>query len=124
MCRSFSGSWAWEHQVPVVHFAKGQRKDDVMQQFLAGHDGSEGVLFIGRAQEKTSVFRTEKRRGADGVSYPWIVKTTGVVNRWFDELVTEPGKLTVYSAVPAGRVLSPAAALSRGSPGGRPGRFG
>jgi len=77
------GCYGREHQVPVVHFAKGQRKDDVMQQFLAGHDGSEGVLFIGRAQEKTSVFRTEKRRGADGVSYPWIVKTTAVINQWY-----------------------------------------
>jgi hypothetical protein len=77
------GRYGREHQVPVVHFAKGQRKDDVMQQFLAGHDGSEGVLFIGRAQEKTRVFRTEKRRGADGVSYPWIVKTTAVINQWY-----------------------------------------
>ena len=77
------GRYGREHQIPVVHFAKGQRKDDVMQQFLAGHDGSEGVLFIGRAQEKTRVFRTEKRRGADGVSYPWIVKTTAVINQWY-----------------------------------------
>ena len=77
------GRYGREHQIPVVHFAKGQRKDDVMQQFLAGHDGSEGVLFIGRAQEKTRVFRTGKRRGADGVSYPWIVKTTAVINQWY-----------------------------------------
>jgi hypothetical protein len=31
------------------------------------------VLFIGRAQEKAPVFRTEKRRAADGSTYPWIV---------------------------------------------------
>jgi len=35
--------------VPLVHLAKGQRKDDVMHEHLAGHDGSEGVLFVGRA---------------------------------------------------------------------------
>jgi hypothetical protein len=29
------------------------------------------------------VFRTEKRRDADGDSYPWIVKTTGVVNHFY-----------------------------------------
>jgi hypothetical protein len=41
------------------------------------------VLFIGRAQEKTSLFRTEKRRDAEGRAYPWIVKTTGVVNHFY-----------------------------------------
>jgi len=37
-------------------------------------------VFVDRAQGKTPVFRTEKRRHADGVTCPWIVKTTGVVN--------------------------------------------
>jgi hypothetical protein len=69
--------------VPVVDFVKGQRKDDVMHEYLATHAGGEGVLFIGRAQEKTRLFRTEKRRDAAGVSYPWIVKTSGVVNQWY-----------------------------------------
>src|SRR5262249_13333678 len=45
--------------------------------------GEEGVLLIGRAQEKAGVFRTEKRRDAAGVSYPWIVKTTAMVNQWY-----------------------------------------
>jgi len=40
-------------------------------------------LFIGRAQEKTGLFRTEKRRGADGRAYPWIVRATGVVNHFY-----------------------------------------
>src|SRR6266550_1957000 len=44
------------------------------------HD--EGVVFIGRAQEKTKLFRTEKRRDRDGRSYPWIVASTGVVNQF------------------------------------------
>jgi hypothetical protein len=41
------------------------------------------VLFIGRAQEKTVLFRTERRRDAAGDSYPWIVKTTGMVNHFY-----------------------------------------
>jgi len=69
--------------VPVVHFAKGQRKDDVMHEYLAGFTGAEGVLFVGRAQEKAPVFRTERRRDAQGGSYPWIVKTTAMVNQWY-----------------------------------------
>src|SRR5690349_8604066 len=69
--------------VAWVDFAKGQRKDDVMHEHLAEFTGTEGVLFIRRAQEKTALFRTEKRRDAHGDSYPWIVKTTGLVNHFY-----------------------------------------
>jgi hypothetical protein len=70
--------------VPVVDFAKGQRKDDVAHQFLAAFDRPEGVLFVGRAQEKATVFRTEKRRNpTTGATYPWIVKTTAMVNHFY-----------------------------------------
>ena len=75
--------FARDHVVPWVDFVKGQRKDDVMHEHLARFDRQEGVLFIGRAQEKTSLFRTERRRDADGDSYPWIVRTTGVVNQFY-----------------------------------------
>ena len=66
-----------------VDFKKGQRKDDVMHAMLGSFTASEGVVFIGRAQEKTNLFRTEKRRHADGVAYPWIVSSTGVVNHFY-----------------------------------------
>ena len=69
--------------IPWVDFSKGQRKDDVMHEHLKYFTPAEGVVFIGRAQEKTTLFRTEKRRHPDGVSYPWIVKTTGVVNQYY-----------------------------------------
>ena len=69
--------------IPWVDFAKGQRKDDVMHEHLAGFTAQEGVLFIGRAQEKTALFRTEKRRDAHGDCDPWIVKTTGLVNHFY-----------------------------------------
>jgi len=69
--------------VPWVDFKKGQRKDDVMHEYLARFDRKEGVLFVGRAQEKATLFRTEKRRGDDGRSYPWIVRSTGFVNHFY-----------------------------------------
>jgi hypothetical protein len=70
--------------VDLVHFAPGQRKDDVAQYYLARHDGTEGVLFVGRAQERTKVFRTEKRRNPDtGSTYPWIVTGTSIVNQFY-----------------------------------------
>jgi hypothetical protein len=73
-----------DHEVPMVDFARGQRKDDVAKKHLARFTGEEGVLFIGRAQEKTRVFRTEKRRNpVTGATYPWIVSATGVVNQFY-----------------------------------------
>jgi hypothetical protein len=75
--------FARDQRVPWVDFARGQRKDDVMHEHLAELTGAEGVLFVGRAQEKTRLFRTEKRRDAEGNSYPWIVKTTGMVNHFY-----------------------------------------
>jgi len=75
--------FARDHDVPWVDFVRGQRKDDVMHEHLGGFTDPEGVVFIGRAQEKTAVFRTEKRCNAQGVSYPWIVKSTGMVNHYY-----------------------------------------
>jgi hypothetical protein len=75
--------FARDQGVPWVDFVKGQRKDDIMHAHLAGFDRDEGVLFIGRAQEKTGLFRTEKRRNAEGNAYPWIVRSTGVVNHFY-----------------------------------------
>ena len=78
--------FAVDQGVPWVDFAKGQRKDDLMHEHLAKFEAAghtEGVLFIGRAQEKTALFRTEKRRNSEGRAYPWIVKTTGFVNHFY-----------------------------------------
>lgn len=72
------------NRIPVVVFAKGQRKDDLAKEYLAKSDGKEGVLFVGKAQEKTPVFRTEKRRSPEtGLPYPWIVKSTAMVNAYY-----------------------------------------
>jgi hypothetical protein len=57
--------FAKQQQIPVVQFRKGQRKDEVMAEHLARFDPSEGVILLGKAQEKTPVFRTEKRRNPD-----------------------------------------------------------
>ena len=72
------------NRVPFIAFAKGQRKDDLAKEHLAKSDGKEGVLFVGKAQEKAKVFRTEKRRFADsGKVYPWIVRSTAMVNHYY-----------------------------------------
>ena len=37
---------------------------------------AEGVLYVGRGQEKATVWRTQRRYHADGSSYAWLVKTS------------------------------------------------
>jgi hypothetical protein len=77
-------SFAREHEIPLLSFAKGQRKDEIAQTHLARFDQEEGILFIGKAQEKVPVFRTEKRRHPEtGASYPWIVRSTALVNQYY-----------------------------------------
>jgi len=68
----------------LVTFGKGQRKDDLAQQYLAGFTGTEGVLFVGRAQEKAGVWRTQRRRNpTTGQDYAWLVRATAFINFFY-----------------------------------------
>lgn len=90
MTKAFAAAvhrFAEDRGVPVVRFAKGQRKDDVAHQYLAGFSAEEGVLFVGVAQEKAPVFRTERRYSSDGRPYPWLVASTAMVNHFYVYLV-------------------------------------
>jgi hypothetical protein len=66
----------------LVHFGK-ERKDEVTQRYLADFTGTDGVLYAGRAQEKATVWRTQRRYHADGSSYAWLVKTSALVNFFY-----------------------------------------
>lgn len=69
--------------IDVVPF-KGQRKDDVAREYLADFTAEEGVLFIGKAQEKTRVVRTVRRRNpTTEKTYPWLVMSTAMVNHYY-----------------------------------------
>src|SRR5512147_1654267 len=71
-------------QIPLITFAKGQRKDDIAKEHHARSSGTEGIVFVGKAQEKTPVFGTEKRRNPDtGQKYPWIVRRRSMVNHFY-----------------------------------------
>jgi len=67
----------------LVHFGKGQRKDDVTQRLLPGFAAGEGVLYVGRAQEKSNVWRTQRRHHADGSSYAWLVRASAFINFFY-----------------------------------------
>src|SRR3954470_5426631 len=73
-----------DNQVPMITFASGQRKDDIANQRRAAFARDEGVVFVGKAQEKCTVYRTEKRRNPQSRrTYAWIVKSTALVNHYY-----------------------------------------
>ena len=77
-------SYAERNRVDVVSFRRGERKDERTQQYLRSWSGGEGVLYIGRAQEKARVLRTERRHDPrTGASYPWLVESTAFVNHYY-----------------------------------------
>jgi hypothetical protein len=81
-------NFAKEQGVPVVQFRKGERKDNVAAEFLKEFKHEEGVLFIGKAQEKSRVFRTERRRNKKtGATYPWLTRSTAMVNNFYIYIV-------------------------------------
>ncbi len=86
MTRAFVSSietFVEEHEIDLVQFRARQRKDDIAQDYLSRFEGSEGVYFVGRVQEKASVFTTEKRRDPRGHTYPWIVRTMRIPNHFY-----------------------------------------
>jgi hypothetical protein len=77
-------AYAQTHQVPILTFAKGQRKDDVVAPYIRQAVGQEGIVLIGKAQEKTTTFRTTKGHGPRSTDrYPRLLRTTAMVNQYY-----------------------------------------
>ena len=77
-------SYAERNRIDLVSFRRGERKDERTQQYLRSCPGGEGVLYIGRAQEKARVLRTERRHDPrTGAPYPWLVDSTAFVNHYY-----------------------------------------
>lgn len=77
-------AFAKAQEIPLITFQKGQRKDDIAKSYRAKFSKAEGVVFIGKAQEKAAVWRTEKRYHQEsGTTYPWLVRSTAMVNHYY-----------------------------------------
>jgi hypothetical protein len=77
-------AYASEHQIPMLSFGKGERKDDVVAPYLKRAAGREGIVLIGKAQEKTTTFRTTKGHGPRSAErYPRLLRTTAMVNHYY-----------------------------------------
>ena len=76
--------FADHNRIDIVSFRRGERKDDRTQEYLRQWTGDEGVLYIGKAQEKARVLRTERRHNpATGGTYAWLVSSTAMVNHFY-----------------------------------------
>jgi hypothetical protein len=55
--------WAEQHQIPVIHFERGERKDDRANRMRQKRGVRDRVVFIGVAQEKAQAFSGKKVEG-------------------------------------------------------------
>jgi hypothetical protein len=64
--------FAEEHKIPVVHFKKGEDKEEIARPYLeaAARDGTERVVLIGIAQEKASAWHSWPRKGQEKWRHP------------------------------------------------------
>ena len=82
--------FAQHEGVEIVAFDKGQRKDEVTRERLKTFDASEGVLYIGTAQERFATFRVTKKISVHtGQPYPWLTRSTVMCNHDYFYLVDE-----------------------------------
>ena len=56
-------AFAKRHDVPIVRFHRGQRKDELAREYLDQFEGDQGVVMIGVIQEKVSGFRLKLKGG-------------------------------------------------------------
>ena len=75
-------AYAEREHIPVVQFKK-ERKDDVAAKYRQAHGEREGVVFIGVAQEKASVMRTQQLKLPNGRVGPTLVRSTAMVNQYY-----------------------------------------
>ena len=70
--------------IPVVHFERGQRKDEVAAEHRARFAGVEGVVFIGVAQERASAFKARKLTGSEkGALFDFSRQSVAVNHYYF-----------------------------------------
>jgi hypothetical protein len=65
-------SFAEANHIPVVHFKKGEKKEETARPYLeaAAREGKDRVVLIGMAQEKASVWRSWPRKGQEKARHP------------------------------------------------------
>ena len=77
-------AYAAAQQLPVLTFKPGERKDDVVKPYLARFAGQTGLYLVGKAQEKTTTFRTHKGHGPRTQDRaPQLYRSTAMVKHYY-----------------------------------------
>lgn len=69
--------------IPVVHFRRGQRKDEVANELRRKRQIEDGVVFLGVAQERCTSFKASKRSYPSGVISFDFAKQSVFVNHLY-----------------------------------------
>jgi len=89
--------------IPVVHFQRGERKDDVANEWRRRFTAEEGVVFIGVAQEKASSFKAQKLVSPQGFVEFAFSRQPVAVNHfycYFQDREWGPGFLKIGTYLP------------------------
>lgn len=75
--------FAEAEKIPVIHFERGQRKDDVVAVYRKRFKKEEGVVVIGIAQEKASSYRARTERRGKWVHFDYSRQIVNVNHYYF-----------------------------------------
>ena len=76
-------AFAKQESIPIVHFQKGQRKDDVAAVYRRKFTKAEGVVFIGVAQEKMTGWKARKETQGKVVRFQFSQQSVFVRHYYF-----------------------------------------
>ena len=76
-------AWAKREGIPVIHFEKGQRKDEVAARYRQKFTKSEGIVFIGVAQEKMTSWKARKEAHEKVVRFQFSMQSVFVRSYYF-----------------------------------------
>ena len=77
-------TYAQTQSVPLITFLHGQRKDDIVATYRSHFKPTEGIVVIGKAQEKTTTFRTHQGHGARTLDRSAkLYRSTAMVNHYY-----------------------------------------
>jgi len=102
-------NFAQKQSIPIIHFQKGQRKEDVARPYFEQYGKSEGVVLIGIAQEKAMAFRAyPPKRSPNGIPHYDFTRASVCVNHYYFYILDRdfgPAFIKLCSYAPfAGRV--------------------
>jgi len=75
--------YAEAHDIPIVHFQRGQRKDDIATQMRRKRPVKNGVVFIGVALERAYAFKAHKKKQNGWVGFEYSRQSVYVNHYYF-----------------------------------------